>query len=158
MALPNIEGFLSVITAFNPNSPWIESSRDMVSIIQASAAVGIPTINDLSKLVSIFLRKEDMSTTLDGLFMRPPTPSVLNSLVQGGVGVSNTSHLRFEIFGEDNVETLVTDSGKVSEVSFSDEIGGPTLAARISSNAHGHVMLPAQTQHNSDSGDIFSKE
>ena len=90
--------------------------------------------------------------------MRPPTPSVLNSLVQGGVGASNPSHLIFEIFGEDNVETLVTDSGKVSEVSFSDEIGGPTLAARMSINAHGHAMLPAQTQHKSDIGDIFSEE
>ena len=157
MALPNIEGFLSVITAFNPNSPWIESSRDMVSIIQASAAVGIPTINYLSKLVSIFLRKEDMSTTLDGLFMRPPTPSVLKSLVQGGVGASNPSHLRFEIFGEDNEETLVTHSGKGSVVLFSDEIVGPTSAARMSSNVHGHVMLLAQTQHDSNSVDLFSK-
>ena len=86
MALPNIEGFLSVMTAFNPNSPWLGSARDMVHILQASAATGLPPIPDLIKLASIFLRKEDMDTTLDGQFMPPPTPAVLNSLFQGGVG------------------------------------------------------------------------
>ena len=90
--------------------------------------------------------------------MPPPTPAVLNIPVQGGVGASNPSHLRFEIFGEENAETLFTQSGKGSEVLFSDDICGPTLAARMSSNAHRHVMLPAHTQHDSDRGDIFSKE
>ena len=90
--------------------------------------------------------------------MPTPTLAVLNIPVQGDVGASNPSHLRFEIFGEENAETLVTHSGKGSEVFFSDEIGGPNLAARISRNAHVHVMLPAQAQHDSDSGDLFSKE
>ena len=99
-----------------------------------------------------------MDTTLDGQFMPTTTPAVLNSLVQGDVGASNPPHLRFEIFGEENAETLFTQSGKGSEVLFSDDICGPTLAARMSINAHGHAMLPAQTQHKSDIGDIFSEE
>ena len=56
------------------------------------------------------------------------------------------------------METLVTNFGKGSAVSFSDDISVTTLAARMSSNAHGHVILPAQTQQHSDSGDIFSEE
>ena len=56
------------------------------------------------------------------------------------------------------MDTFVTRFGKGSAVSFLDKIVGPTSATRMSSNAHGHVMLLAQTQHNSDSGDIFSKE
>ena len=35
MTLPNIEGLLSVITAFNPNSPCLGSACDMVRILQA---------------------------------------------------------------------------------------------------------------------------
>ena len=97
-----------------------------------------------------------MDTTLDVTFMPHTTPSVLNRLFQGDVGASNPSHLRFERFGEENAETLVTNYGKGSTVLFSDDIGGPTLDARMSSNAHVHVMLTDQTQHNSDSGDIFS--
>ena len=65
MALPNIEGLLSVMTAFNPNSPWIGSARDMVCIIQASAATGLPPVPDLSKLALSFSCKEDMDMTLD---------------------------------------------------------------------------------------------
>ena len=99
-----------------------------------------------------------MDMTLDGQFMPPPTPAVLNIPVQGGVGESNPSHLRFEIFGEENAETLVTHSGKGLAVSFSGNIGGPTLAARISSNKHGCVMFPDHNQHDSDSGDLFSEE
>ena len=57
----------------------------MFCIIQASAATGLPTIPDLSKLASSFLRKEDMDTTLDVQFMPPPTPAVLNRSVQGDV-------------------------------------------------------------------------
>ena len=129
----------------------------MVRILQASGATVLPPITALSKLSSILSRKEDMDTTLDGQFMPPPNPAVLNISVQGDVGASNPSHLRFEIFGEENVETLVTYSGNGSAVSFSDKIVGPTSATRMSSNAHGHVMLLAQTQHNSDSGDILSK-
>ena len=98
-----------------------------------------------------------MDTTLDGQFMPPPTPAILNSSVQEDFGASNPSHLRFEIFGEDNEETLVTHSGKGSVFLFSDEIVGPTSAARMSSNVHGHVMLLAQTQHDSNSVDLFSK-
>ena len=90
--------------------------------------------------------------------MPPPPPAVLNSLVQEDVGASNPSHLIFEFFGEENTDTLVTHYGKGSAVLFSDEIGGPTLATRMSSNAHEHVMLPAQTQHDSDSGNLFSEE
>ena len=90
--------------------------------------------------------------------MPSPTPAVLISPVQGNVGASNTFHLIFEIFGEDNAETLVTNSGKGLAVYFSDDIGGPTLDARINSNAHGHVMLPPQTQNDYNSGDIFSEE
>ena len=99
-----------------------------------------------------------MDTTLDGRFMPPPTPDILNSLAQGDVGASNTSHLIFEIFGEENAETLVTHYGKGLAVLLSAEIGGPTLAARMSSNDYGNVMLPAQTQHDSDSGNLFSEE
>ena len=90
--------------------------------------------------------------------MPSPTPALLISPVQGNVGASNTFHIIFEIFGEDNAETLVTNSGKGLAVYFSDDIGGPTFSARMSSNAHGHVILPAQTQQHSDSGDIFSEE
>ena len=74
MALPNIEGLLSVIITFNPYSPCLWSARDMVCMIQASATMGLPPITDLSKLTSSFLRKEDMNTILDGRFMPPPTP------------------------------------------------------------------------------------
>ena len=66
MALPNIEGLLSVMTDFNPNIPWLGSAHDMVHILQASAAKGLPTIPALSKLALSFLRKEYMDTTLDG--------------------------------------------------------------------------------------------
>ena len=66
MALTKIEGSLSVITAFNPNIPWLGSARDMVRILQASAATGLPPIPALSKFTSSFLRKEDMDTTFDG--------------------------------------------------------------------------------------------
>ena len=149
-ALPKIEGLLSVITAFNPNSPCLGSAHDMVHIIQASAATGFPPIPDLSKLASRFSRKEDMDTALDGIFMPPPTPAVLNIPIQGDVSASNPSHIIFEIFGEENAENLVTHSGKGSAVLFSDDIGCPTLAARMSSNVHGHVMFPAKTQHKSD--------
>ena len=90
--------------------------------------------------------------------MPPPTPAVLNSPSQGDVGASNTSQIRFEIFGEENVETLVTHSGKVSAVSSQDDIGGPTLVARMRSNANGHVIFPAQNQHNSYSGNLFPDE
>ena len=100
MALPNIEGLLSVMADFNPNIPWIGSARDMLRIIQASAATRLPPINSPSKLASRFSRKEDMDTTLDSQFMPPPTPDVINSLVQGCVGASNSSHLIFERFGE----------------------------------------------------------
>ena len=55
------------------------------------------------------------------------------------------------------MDTFVTRFGKGSAVLFSDKIVGPTSATRMSINAHGHVMLLAHTQHNSDSGDIFSK-
>ena len=130
----------------------------MVCILQASAATVLPPIPALSKLASILPRKEYMDTTLDGQFMPPPTLAVLNSSVQGGVGASNTSHLIFEIFGEENVNTFVTHSGKGSAVSFSDKIFGPTSATRMSRNALGNVMLPSQTQHDSDSGGLFSKE
>ena len=112
MALPNIEGLLSVMTAFNYNSPWLGSACDMVRILQASAATGLPPITALSKLAPRLSYKEDMDTTSDGQLMPPPTPALLNSLVQGYVGASNTSHLRFEIFGEENVETIVTHSRK----------------------------------------------
>ena len=57
MALNNIEGLLSVMTAFNPNRPWIGSARNMVCILQASATTGLPTMPTLSKLASGFLRK-----------------------------------------------------------------------------------------------------
>ena len=96
--------------------------------------------------------------TLDGRFMPPTTPAALNSLVQWDVGASTPPHLIFEIFGEENAETLVTHSGKVLAVSFSDDIDGPTLDARMSSNGYGHVILTAQIQHDSDSDNIFSEE
>ena len=112
MALPKIEGLISVMTDFNPTSPWLGSARDMVRILQASAATGLPPITALSKLALSFLRKEYMDTTLDGQFMPPPNPAVLNSLAQGDVGASNPSHLRFERSVEENVETLVTCSRK----------------------------------------------
>ena len=99
-----------------------------------------------------------MDTTLDGRFMPPPTPVVLNSPVQENNGASNTSHLWFERFGEENAENPVTHSGKGLEVFFSDDTGGPTLADRMSSSGHVHVMLPPQTQYDSDSGDIFYEE
>ena len=57
MAINNIEGLLSVMTAYNPNRPWIGSALNMVCIIQASATTGIPTMPDLGKLASSFLRK-----------------------------------------------------------------------------------------------------
>ena len=158
MALNNIEGLLSVMTAFNPNIPWLGSAHTMVCILQASAATVLPPIPALSKLASILPRKEYMDTTLDGQFMPPPTLAVLNSSVQGGVGASNTSHLIFEIFGEENAETLVNHSGKGSAVLFSYEIVGPTSAARMIINAHGNFILPSQTQHDFDSGDLFSME
>ena len=118
MALNNIEGLLSVMTAFNPNRPWIGSTRNMVCILQALATTGLPTMPALSKLAPSFLRKYDMDMTLDGRFMPPPTPAVLNSSVQGDVGASNPSHLRFGIFGEENAENLVNHSGKGSVVLF----------------------------------------
>ena len=59
-----------------------------------------------------------MDMTLDGRFMPPPTPATLNSSVQGDVGASNPSHLRFGIFGEENAENLVDHSGKGSVVLF----------------------------------------
>ena len=90
--------------------------------------------------------------------MPSPTPALLISPVQGNVGASNTFHLRFDIFGEDNAETLFTNSGKGLAVYFSDDIGGPTLDSRINSNAHGHVMFHAQTQNDYNSGDIFYEE
>ena len=65
----------------------------MVRILQASASTVLPPIPDLGKLASRFSRKEDMDTTLDGQFMPPPTPAVLNISFQGDVGVSNLSHL-----------------------------------------------------------------
>ena len=86
MALPNIEGLLSVMTAFIPNIHWLGSARDMVHSLQALTATGLPPITALSKLASSSSIKEDMDTTLDGQFMPPPTPAVLNSLVQGDVG------------------------------------------------------------------------
>ena len=72
----------------------------MVRILQALAATGLPLIPALRKLASRLLGKEYMYTTSDGRFMPPPTSAVLNIPVQGGVGASNPSHLRFEIFGE----------------------------------------------------------
>ena len=99
MALPKIEVFLSVMTAFNPNSPWLGSDRDMVCILQASSATGLPPITALSKLASSFPCKEDMDTPLDGRFMPPTNPDVLNIPVHGDASASNTSHLIFEIFG-----------------------------------------------------------
>ena len=116
MALPKIEVLLSVMTSFNPKSPCLGSARDMVRIIQALA--GIPLITALIKLASRFLHKEYMDTTLDGRFMTPPTPDVLNSLVQGDVGASNPSHIIFERFVEEDADILVTHSGKGSAVSF----------------------------------------
>ena len=99
IAISSIEILLSVMIAFNPNRPWLGSAHDMVRILQASAATGLPTIPALSKLASRLLVKEDMDTILDGISMPPPTPAVLNSSVQGDVGASNPSHLRFGIFG-----------------------------------------------------------
>ena len=66
MALPKIEGLLPVMTAFNPYSPWLGSTCDMVCILQASAATGLPPITALNKLASSSSCKEDMDTTLDG--------------------------------------------------------------------------------------------
>ena len=43
-------------------------------------------------------------------------------------------------------------------VLFSYEIGGPNLADRMSINVIGHVMLPAQPQKDSGSGNLFSEE
>ena len=106
------------MTAFNPNIPWLGSAHTMVCILQASAATVLPPIPALSKFTSSFLRKEDMNTTLYGWFVPPPTPDVLNSLVQGDFGASNTSHFRFEIFGDENAEKLVTHSVKGLVVSF----------------------------------------
>ena len=118
MELPNIEGVISVMTAFNTNSHWLGSAHDMVRILQASSATGLPPIPALIKLALSFLRKEDMDTTLDGQFMPPLTPAVMNSSVQGDVGASNPSHLRLGRFGEKNLENLVTKARKGSSVSF----------------------------------------
>ena len=93
MTLPKIEGLLSVTTVFNPNIPWIGSARNMVCILQSLAATGPPPIPALSKLASRSFCKEYMDITLDGQFMPPPTPAVLNISFQGDVGVSNLSHL-----------------------------------------------------------------
>ena len=38
MALPKIEGLLSVMSVFNPNIPWLVSARNMVRILQSVAA------------------------------------------------------------------------------------------------------------------------
>ena len=54
MALPNIKVLLSVMTAFNPNSPWLGSAHDMVRILQSSASTGIPPIPAFSKFASSF--------------------------------------------------------------------------------------------------------
>ena len=118
MVVHEIEGLLSVMTAFNPNIPWLGSVWYMVRILQALASTGIPPITSLSKLSSSFLCKEDMDKTLDGIFMPPPTTNVLNRSVQGYVGASNPSNLIFGRFGEENAENLVTHSGKGSAVSF----------------------------------------
>ena len=56
-AINNIEGLLSVMTAFNPNRPWIGSARNMVCILQASATTRLPTMRALSKFASSFLCK-----------------------------------------------------------------------------------------------------
>ena len=65
----------------------------MVRILQALAATGLPPIPALRKLASRLLGKEDMYTTLDGLFMPPPTSAVLDIPVQEDFGASNPSHL-----------------------------------------------------------------
>ena len=74
------------MTSFIHNIPWLGSARDMVHSLQTSTATGLPPITALSKLASSSSIKEDMDITLDGQFMPPPTPDVLNSLVQGDVG------------------------------------------------------------------------
>ena len=57
MALPNIEGLISVITAFKPNIPWLGSALCMVCIFQSSADTGILTTPALSKLALSLLQK-----------------------------------------------------------------------------------------------------
>ena len=57
MEIPKIEGLLSVMTAFKPNSPWLGSARYMVRILQESAATGLPSITALSKWASSSSRK-----------------------------------------------------------------------------------------------------
>ena len=42
MSLPNINGLVSVMTTFNPKSPWLGHARQLANNICAYAATGIP--------------------------------------------------------------------------------------------------------------------
>ena len=159
MSLPNIDGLVSVMTTFNPKSPWLGHARQLANNIRASAATGIPPSMSNGDPAPTVVFRNNCS---GGNFGHPTnkTPESNGTVQKGSVRFKMSD---LDGYGEDHhtatenleIETAA-GSGRGSGTIANDT--SALLRVEMESNLFGKGTLLHHAQARDDGADMFVDE
>lgn len=146
-ALPQIEGLLHVMMAYNPRSPWLPTARKLARALSESTVTPLPaTIREQSSMTSV-LRGGPGS---DAIVPYAGQPSHAQVGVQGsGVRVTFAPDPNEIGYGGD----VAAGSADGSPSTASQKIAG-YLSQDLGGDKHGQALLPSQSADSADE-DLF---
>jgi hypothetical protein len=150
-ALPQIEGLLRVMIAYNPASPWLPTARKLAKHLSASTVTHVPpSVRDQSILTSA-LRD---GTVQDAIVPYAGQPSHARLGVQGrGLSVHFASDSN-EVSHEEDGTAGCADGGPPPA---SQKIAG-LIRLEMGGHAHGQAALPSQLEDSDDDEDLFGSD